>query len=226
MVLIGLIPFSWVFSNRLPASEQAGHTIYTPGTTARQLSGYTWDISYGDGSGAAGIVYTDTVNVSFIFSRAPYFHLTNPDWRRHRHRPSRRGCHLRQLRVRSGCRQRSGRTCLQLHQYRLAHAAKDLLRQRQGFPPIPRLDRQPQEGRPRYLQLRLHRLHPVHRLHYLRPRQHRQRLLGIYRLRLRRWLRVFRLDLHQRHRRYRHHPHLRSCCGRPGLLLQGFRLLQ
>ena len=53
----------WVFSSELPASERSGHTYYTPSSTSKLLSGYTWDISYGDGSGASGNVYTDTVKV-------------------------------------------------------------------------------------------------------------------------------------------------------------------
>ena len=53
----------WVFSSELPASERNGHAYYTPSSTARLLSGYTWSISYGDGSGASGNVYTDTVKV-------------------------------------------------------------------------------------------------------------------------------------------------------------------
>ena len=55
----------WVFSSELPAASQSGHSIYNPtkSTTSRLLSGYTWAISYGDGSGASGNVYTDTVKV-------------------------------------------------------------------------------------------------------------------------------------------------------------------
>ncbi|KZF23980.1 aspartic protease pepA [Xylona heveae TC161] len=55
----------WVFSSELPSSEQAGHTVYNPSksSTAKVKSGYTWSISYGDGSSASGNVYTDTVNV-------------------------------------------------------------------------------------------------------------------------------------------------------------------
>ncbi|KAI9810108.1 MAG: Type I transmembrane sorting receptor [Pycnora praestabilis] len=55
----------WVFSSELPSSEQTGHTIYTPSKspTFKSLSGYTWDISYGDGSGASGNVGTDTVQI-------------------------------------------------------------------------------------------------------------------------------------------------------------------
>jgi len=54
---------SWVFSNELPANEQQGHGIYTPDSTAKQLQGETWSITYGDGSSSSGNVYTDTVNV-------------------------------------------------------------------------------------------------------------------------------------------------------------------
>ena len=37
--------------------------MYTPGSTAEELDGETWKISYGDGSSASGVVYTDTVDV-------------------------------------------------------------------------------------------------------------------------------------------------------------------
>lgn len=55
--------FSWVFSSLLSATDTAGHEIYDPSrsTTAVQKKGYTWSIRYGDGSGAGGDVYTDTV---------------------------------------------------------------------------------------------------------------------------------------------------------------------
>ncbi|KAL8719088.1 MAG: hypothetical protein Q9225_003866 [Loekoesia sp. 1 TL-2023] len=55
----------WVFSSELSASQSNGHSIYNPSlsSTSRQLSGYTWSIKYGDGSGASGDVYTDTVKV-------------------------------------------------------------------------------------------------------------------------------------------------------------------
>jgi len=56
----------WVFSSETPASERTGHSYYTPGSTAKKLSGYTWDISYGDGSSASGDVYTDTVTVGGV----------------------------------------------------------------------------------------------------------------------------------------------------------------
>jgi hypothetical protein len=56
---------SWVFSNELPASEQSGHNLYSPtdSSTSAVLDGYSWSISYGDGSSASGDVYTDTVNI-------------------------------------------------------------------------------------------------------------------------------------------------------------------
>ena len=49
----------------MPTSEQANHNIYNPSSssTAKELSGETWSISYGDGSSASGNVYTDTVVV-------------------------------------------------------------------------------------------------------------------------------------------------------------------
>lgn len=55
----------WVFSSELPAASSSGHSIYNPASssTSKLLSGYTWSISYGDGSGASGNVYTDTVKV-------------------------------------------------------------------------------------------------------------------------------------------------------------------
>lgn len=60
-----IINFSWVFSSLLPATDTAGHEVYDPSrsTTAVKDQGYTWSIRYGDGSGAGGEVYTDTVNV-------------------------------------------------------------------------------------------------------------------------------------------------------------------
>ncbi|PYI02828.1 aspergillopepsin I precursor [Aspergillus sclerotiicarbonarius CBS 121057] len=56
----------WVFSSELPSSEQTGHSLYTPSSSATKLSGYSWDISYGDGSSASGDVYRDTVTVGDV----------------------------------------------------------------------------------------------------------------------------------------------------------------
>ena len=55
----------WVFNTQLPAADQQGHTIFDPqkSSTFQQLDGATFSISYGDGSGAAGNVGTDTVNI-------------------------------------------------------------------------------------------------------------------------------------------------------------------
>ncbi|KAL5363386.1 aspartic peptidase domain-containing protein [Aspergillus floccosus] len=56
----------WVFSSELSASEQSGHAIYKPAGNSTKLDGYTWKISYGDGSGASGDVYKDTVSVGGV----------------------------------------------------------------------------------------------------------------------------------------------------------------
>ena len=57
-----------MFSSELSSSETSGHSIYNPSksSTAKQLSGETWNISYGDGSGASGNVYTDDVTVGGV----------------------------------------------------------------------------------------------------------------------------------------------------------------
>ncbi|KAI0130286.1 secreted aspartic proteinase precursor [Xylariales sp. AK1849] len=58
----------WVFSTELAAKYQTGHSVYSSSasSTSKKLSGYTWDISYGDGSGASGDVYTDVVNIGGV----------------------------------------------------------------------------------------------------------------------------------------------------------------
>jgi hypothetical protein len=55
----------WVFNTQLPAATQQGHTNFDPtkSTTFKMLTGSSFSISYGDGSGAAGNVGTDTVNI-------------------------------------------------------------------------------------------------------------------------------------------------------------------
>ncbi|KIM83619.1 hypothetical protein PILCRDRAFT_819250 [Piloderma croceum F 1598] len=55
----------WVFSTSLPSSEQNGHTVFNPSKSKnwKALSGYKWNITYGDGSGASGTVGTDVVTV-------------------------------------------------------------------------------------------------------------------------------------------------------------------
>lgn len=56
----------WVFSTETPSSESAGHAKYNPSTSGKKLNGQTWDISYGDGSGASGDVYADKVVVGAV----------------------------------------------------------------------------------------------------------------------------------------------------------------
>jgi len=55
----------WVFSSLQPASQKSGHNIYTPSKSSsyKALSGYSWSISYGDGSGASGSVARDVVKI-------------------------------------------------------------------------------------------------------------------------------------------------------------------
>jgi hypothetical protein len=55
----------WVFNTQLATASQAGHTNFNPqkSTTFKMQTGSTFSISYGDGSGAAGNVGTDTVNI-------------------------------------------------------------------------------------------------------------------------------------------------------------------
>ncbi|KAF3931080.1 Penicillopepsin [Dactylellina cionopaga] len=53
----------WVFSNLMPKSQQTGHDVYKPGSSAKQIKGATWKIQYGDGSGASGTVVKDTVAI-------------------------------------------------------------------------------------------------------------------------------------------------------------------
>ncbi|KAF2161059.1 hypothetical protein M409DRAFT_69932 [Zasmidium cellare ATCC 36951] len=56
----------WVFSSLMTKSEQAGHSIYKPSSSAKELQGASWNISYGDGSGASGTVYADKVVVGGV----------------------------------------------------------------------------------------------------------------------------------------------------------------
>ncbi|KAF7717772.1 Penicillopepsin [Penicillium ucsense] len=56
----------WVFSTELPSSERTGHSVYNPSSSGTKLNGYTWSISYGDGSSASGDVYRDTVTVGGV----------------------------------------------------------------------------------------------------------------------------------------------------------------
>ncbi|KAK8152975.1 aspartic peptidase domain-containing protein [Phyllosticta citrichinensis] len=56
----------WVFSSLMAQDEQTGHAIYKPSSSSTKKNGYSWDISYGDGSGASGTVYADKVEVGGV----------------------------------------------------------------------------------------------------------------------------------------------------------------
>ncbi|KAL3459066.1 aspartic peptidase domain-containing protein [Aspergillus heterothallicus] len=60
----------WVFSEELPSAQQSGHSVYRPSGNATKMSGYSWQISYGDGSNAGGDVYRDTVTIGGIAARS------------------------------------------------------------------------------------------------------------------------------------------------------------
>lgn len=55
----------WVFNTQLNTASQTGHTNFDPtkSTSFKMMTGSSFTISYGDGSGAAGNVGTDTVNI-------------------------------------------------------------------------------------------------------------------------------------------------------------------
>lgn len=55
----------WVFSSETDASEVRGQALYdiSKSSTAKQIPGATWDITYGDQSSSSGDVYLDTVSV-------------------------------------------------------------------------------------------------------------------------------------------------------------------
>lgn len=55
----------WVYSTEQPSNQNHGQVQYdaSKSSTSKRLSGYSWRIKYGDGSGASGDVYTDDVTV-------------------------------------------------------------------------------------------------------------------------------------------------------------------
>ena len=56
---------SWVFSTDLPSDEIGEHTAFNPSksSTFSEYEGGSWQIAYGDGSGASGSVGFDTVKI-------------------------------------------------------------------------------------------------------------------------------------------------------------------
>ncbi|KLU82260.1 aspergillopepsin-F [Magnaporthiopsis poae ATCC 64411] len=58
----------WVFSTLLARTTQRGHVVYDPSksTSFKMLQGASFQISYGDGSQAAGLVGTDTVDIGGV----------------------------------------------------------------------------------------------------------------------------------------------------------------
>ncbi|KAF7537654.1 hypothetical protein G7054_g3517 [Neopestalotiopsis clavispora] len=58
----------WVFSSLTPTAQVAGQTVYSPedSSTAQELTGNTWSITYGDGSSSSGSVFMDSVSVGGI----------------------------------------------------------------------------------------------------------------------------------------------------------------
>ncbi|KAH9872236.1 hypothetical protein IAQ61_005071 [Plenodomus lingam] len=55
----------WVFSSLQASSQLSGHQYYQA-DASKLKSGYSWKISYGDGSGASGKVYADKVVVGGV----------------------------------------------------------------------------------------------------------------------------------------------------------------
>ncbi|PFH63203.1 hypothetical protein XA68_16642 [Ophiocordyceps unilateralis] len=55
----------WVFSSETYASVVKGQALYHPenSSTSHLLPGHSWQVKYGDGAGASGIVYKDRVQV-------------------------------------------------------------------------------------------------------------------------------------------------------------------
>ncbi|OMP83157.1 Aspartic protease PEP1 [Diplodia seriata] len=56
----------WVFSTLLSDSNQSNHSVYDPTVSGTKQDGSSWNITYGDGSGAAGTVYADKVVVGGV----------------------------------------------------------------------------------------------------------------------------------------------------------------
>ena len=55
----------WVFSTETPTKSAKGHALYNT-SSGTSLDGYTWAITYGDGSGASGNVFADKVVIGSV----------------------------------------------------------------------------------------------------------------------------------------------------------------
>lgn len=58
----------WVFSSEMSTSVIGSHSYYNPNksSSSKKMSGYTWSITYGDGSTASGDVYKDKVVIAGV----------------------------------------------------------------------------------------------------------------------------------------------------------------
>ncbi|KAI4154862.1 MAG: hypothetical protein LQ340_001389 [Diploschistes diacapsis] len=58
----------WVYSTLQPSAQTKDHAAYDPkkSKSAKELKGGSWQISYGDGSSASGLVYTDDVKAGDV----------------------------------------------------------------------------------------------------------------------------------------------------------------
>ena len=61
----------WVYGTGLSAASKDGHSVYDPSrsNTSQKLENYSWKITYGDGSGASGDVFVDTVRVGTTIAK-------------------------------------------------------------------------------------------------------------------------------------------------------------
>lgn len=182
----------WVFSSELPTTQSNGHSIYNPSlsTTSKQLPGYTWAIRYGDGSGASGDVYTDTVKVgttTVVNQAVELASNISAQFQRDVDNDGLLGLAFDPI--------NTGKlTAYVGHHTQLTHdsetdQAKDFLQQRQGILVGPALHCQPQEGKAWFVHLWLRGCRSIYWLRLLHSRQFYERLLGVHkqRLRCRQW---------------------------------------
>lgn len=68
-----------MFSSSLPAATQKNHIAYdaSKSSTAKDMAGYTWSISYGDRSSASGTCVQDTVGLGGLQVEGQVVELAN-----------------------------------------------------------------------------------------------------------------------------------------------------